>query len=493
LPVTKEKIMARVISTFLFICIGTVFLAGFTKIGEKRGFTRSGAGIVEDTLFGKAAIHYQNFCGGCHGEKMNAFVDRDWKHGKGREDLFKAIKLGYHDEGMPAFDSAFTEKEMYQLSDYIVTGIRNVDRYTSNKKPTSNLFKTKTLTIRLDTVLKGLASPWGMAFLPGNEMLITDKNGKFYRRKKDGSTTLIQGVPEVLYKSQGGLFEVVLDPGYAHNQLIYLSYSKFKVEGGKTLSTTAIFKARLVNDQLTDGKDIFVAAPYSTSTIHYGARMQFGRDGYLYFSVGERGNEKQNPQQINGNDLGKIHRIKSDGSIPADNPFVNTAGASPSIYSFGHRNPQGLAVHPETGQLWDNEHGPRGGDEINIIEPGKNYGWPLITYGINYNGRPIAPDTKTAKEGLEQPLHQWTPSIGPSGLVFVTGKRYKGWEGNLLSGAMRFQYLDRSVLKNNKVVEEEILFKNIGRVRNICMGPDGYLYMAVESPGIVYKLVPVKR
>jgi glucose/arabinose dehydrogenase len=484
--------MGRVVSVMLFICTGTLFLFGFNKVGEKRNSFVRQQGVLEDTLFGKAAIHYQNFCGGCHGEKMNAFVDRAWKHGKSREDLFKGIKYGYHDEGMPAFDSAFTEKETYQLADYIITGIKNVDRYTDNKKPLSNLFKTKTGTIRLDTVLKGLASPWGMAFLPNREMLVTDKNGKFYHVKKNGSTTLIQGVPDVLYKSQGGLFDVVLDPDYKRNQLIYLTYSKFKIENGKTLATTAIFKARLENDKLLNGKDIFVAEPYTTSTIHYGARMQFGRDGMLYFSVGERGNEKQNPQEIKGNDLGKIHRIKPDGSIPADNPFVNVARASPSIYSFGHRNPQGLTIHPKTGAIWDNEHGPRGGDEINIIEPGKNYGWPLITYGNNYNGRPMAPDTKTAKDGLEQPLHQWTPSIGPSGLAFVTGKKYKGWEGSLLSGALRFQYLDRSVIKNNKVVEEEILFKNIGRVRNILMGPDGYLYMAVESPGVVYKLVPVK-
>jgi glucose/arabinose dehydrogenase len=485
--------MSKVVSVLLFICTGAVFLLGFTKIGEKKNGSIRQQAFYKDTLFDKAAVHYQNFCGGCHGEKMNAFVDRDWKHGKSREDLFKAIKFGYHDEGMPAFDSAFTEKETYQLADYIMTGIKNVERFTGNAKPTSNFFKTKSLAIRLDTVLKGLASPWGMAFLPGNEMLITDKNGKFYHLKKNGSTTLIQGVPEVLNKSQGGLFDVVLDPDYARNKVIYLSYAKFKTENGKTLATTAILKARLDKDKLVDGKDIFVAAPYSTSTIHYGARLQFGRDGMLYFSVGERGNEKQNPQQITGNDLGKIHRIKSDGSIPENNPFVNVTGASPSIYSFGHRNPQGLALHPKTGQLWDNEHGPRGGDEINIIAPGKNYGWPLITYGINYNGRPMSPDTKTAKEGLEQPVHQWTPSVGPSGLAFVTGKKYKGWEGNLMSGALRFQYLNRSVIKNNKVVEEEILFKNIGRVRNILMGPDGYLYMAVESPGIVYKLVPVKQ
>ena len=251
-------------------------------------------------------------------------------------------------------------------------------------------------------------------------------------------------------------------------------------------------KAKFENGQLSEATDIFVAQPYSTTRHHYGSRMQFGKDGYLYFSVGERGNEKQNPQQIMSNDLGKIHRIKRDGSIPDDNPFVKTTGASPSIYSYGHRNPQGLSIDPKTGKIWANEHGPRGGDEINIIEPAKNYGWPSISYGINYNGRPMSPETKTAKPGMEQPFHQWTPSIAPSGMAFVTGSRYKGWAGNIMSGSLRFQYLNRTVVKNQKVVEEEILFKNIGRVRDVRMGPDGYLYIAVETPGIIYRLTPVK-
>ncbi len=481
--------MLKTISLLLSTAALTFLLFGFKKNRTEVPPNEQ----ATDSIFSKAAINYQTFCGGCHGEKMNAFVDRNWKHGKTREDLFKAIKTGYHDEGMPAFDSAFTQQELYGLCDYIITGIKNVDRYTGSEKPTSNIFKTETLTIRLDTILKGLKCPWGMVFLPKKEILVTDKNGKLYHVKKDGSTSFVEGVPQVLYKSQGGLFDIALDPDFDHNQFVYLSYSKFKKEGTETFSTTAIVKARLENDKLLDGKDIFIAIPWSKSTIHYGGRLQFGKDGYLYFSVGERGNEKANPQQINGNDLGKIHRIKSDGSTPESNPFAGVAGANASIFSYGHRNPQGLTIKPNTNQLWDNEHGPRGGDEINTVESGKNYGWPIITYGINYNGKPMLPDTKTAKDGLEQPFHQWTPSIGPSGLLFVTGKKYKGWEGNLLTGALRFEYLNRSILKDNKVVKEEILFKNIGRVRNIVMGPDGYLYMSVESPGIVYRLTPLKK
>jgi glucose/arabinose dehydrogenase/cytochrome c553 len=437
----------------------------------------------------KAALNYRNYCGGCHGEKMDAFVDRQWKHGNTKEDLFKAIKNGYANEGMPAFDSTFTDKEIRELSDYIIKGIKNVDRYGATKKPVSNIFKTEELTIRLDTVAKGMDIPWGMAFLPGDELLVTDRNGKFYKVKKDQSLQPISGVPEVLAKGQGGLMDVVLDPDFASNKFIYLSYSKFKTEEGKVLATTAILKARLEGNELMDQQDIFVAKPWARTQHHYGSRMQFGKDGYLYVAVGERGNEKQNPQEIKGNDLGKIHRIKSDGSIPSDNPFVKTEGAEPSIFTYGNRNPQGMTIHPQTGAIWENEHGPRGGDEINIIQPGKNYGWPIATYGINYNGKIIS--NISEKEGITAPLHYWIPSIGPSGMAFVTGSRYKGWEGNLLTGSLRFEYLNRSVLKNNKVVKEEILFKNIGRLRDVRMAPDGFIYIAVESPGIVYKLVPV--
>jgi aldose sugar dehydrogenase len=483
LKYTRTKLL---IGSLIVVC--AVFVSSYKPI-QKRATDKNER---SDTASNNVIQNYESFCGGCHGEKMDAFVDRKWKHGSSREDLFKGIKWGYANEGMPAFDSAFNDQQIYALSDYIITGIKNVDRYTSSEKVTSNVFKTENVTIRLDTVVKGLSVPWAMAFLPGNEMLITDRNGKLYYRKKDGSLLLVKGVPEVVVAGQGGLMDIVLDPEYKKNRFIYLSYSKGKKEGGKELATTAIMKAKFDNGTLTNQQDIFVALPYSTTRHHYGARMQFDKDGYLYFSVGERGNERQNPQQIKGNDLGKMHRIHPDGSPVKDNPFVNVDGARATIYSFGHRNPQGVAMDPKTGKIWENEHGPRGGDEINIVEPAKNYGWPIVTYGINYNGKPMGPDTKTAKEGIEQPVHQWTPSIAPSGLAFVTGNKYKGWKGDLLSGSLRFKYLNRSVIKDNKVVKEEILFKNIGRVRDIRMGPDGYLYMAVETPGIIYRLTPVK-
>jgi len=475
-----------------------LFIGGITTVGFGFGGTcvtsgkkdRSEKTGNDKTVFlADPETNYRNYCASCHGEKMDMFVDRNWKFGNKKEDLFKSVKFGRENEGMPAFGESLTDKEINALADYILDGIKNVDKYTSNNTPVSDVFKTEEMDIKLELVAEGMDIPWGIAFLPANEMLVTDRNGKFYKVKSDKSLQSISGVPEVLSKGQGGLMDVVLDPDFAKNKLIYLSYSKVKNEGGTVLATTAIMRAKLDGDKLSDQKDIFVAKPYSRTQHHYGSRMQFGKDGYLYFSVGERGNEKVNPQEIKGNDLGKVHRIKSDGSIPADNPFVKTAGAEASIYAYGHRNPQGMTIHPITGKIWTNEHGPRGGDEINIEEAGKNYGWPVITYGINYNGKPIS--NLTTKPGMVQPVHYWIPSIGPSGLAFVKGNKYKNWEGNLLSGSLRFKFLQRSVLKGNKVVKEEILFKNIGRVRDVRMAPDGFIYIAVESPGRIYKLVPL--
>lgn len=484
--------MIKNIGALVFIGVVTVVSFSFVSAEEDSKITGPDFGPVYAVeSLSDPALNYKNYCAGCHGEKMDMFVDRQWKHGNKKEDLFKSIKSGLENEGMPAFGESLSDKEINALADYILEGIKNVDKYKADEKPVSDLFKTEEMDIRLELVADGMDIPWGMAFLPGAEMLVTDRNGKFYRAKADKSLQSISGAPDVLARGQGGLMDVVLDPDFAQNSKIYLSYSKFKNEGGTVLATTAIMQAKLEGNTLKEQKDIFVAKPYSRTQHHYGCRMQFGKDGYLYFSVGERGNEKVNPQEIKGNDLGKVHRIKSDGSIPADNPFVKTTGAEASIYNYGHRNPQGMTIHPETGKIWTNEHGPRGGDEINIEEPGKNYGWPVITYGINYNGKPIS--NLTAKAGMVQPVHYWIPSIGPSGLAFVTGDKYKNWKGNLLSGSLRFKFLQRSVLKGNKVIKEEILFKNIGRLRDVRMAPDGFIYIAVESPGRIYKLVPVNK
>lgn len=435
--------------------------------------------------------NYEKFCAGCHGVQMDAFVDRQWKHGNSKEDLFKAIKVGYPDGGMPGFDTAFTDAEITALAEYILTGIENVKRYDfASKKEQPTSFKTKDMGIRAELVAEGVGVPWSMAFLPNGDMLITDRGGKFFRRTSKGELQTISGTPEVVAEGQGGLMEVILHPNYNKNKVIYLSYSAGKKEGERALATTAILRAKLHGNKLTDKKVIFEALPYARTRHHYGAKMVFDKNGNLFFSVGDRGNHNELPQSLN-NHCGKIHRIKEDGSIPKDNPFVNTPGAMPSIWSYGHRNPQSLTIDPKTGTLWETEHGPRGGDELNLIEKGENYGWPIISYGINYDGTTFT--NKTAQEGMEQPETYWVPSIAPSGMAVVQGNRYKAWEGDILVGSLRFKYLDRCDMNGKKVADQEIMLENVGRMRDVRMAPDGYIYIAVENPGRVYKLIPTTK
>ncbi|MBC7654037.1 MAG: PQQ-dependent sugar dehydrogenase [Oligoflexus sp.] len=429
--------------------------------------------------------NYLSYCSGCHGAKMNAFADRKWKYGKTSEDLFKSIKYGYKEGGMPAFAETFKDDEIKAIANYIIKGVENVDRYSFDEKPQSDIFDTENGKIKLVKIFDKAKNPWGMAFLPNQQMLITDKSGELHLANADGTSKIIKGLPEVRFAGQGGLMDVILHPNFTENKIIYLSYSK-PHPTDSSLQTTAILMATLKDDEIINSKDIFIAEPYSKTKHHYGSRMVFGKDKMLYFSVGERGNEKENPQDIT-NSLGKIHRIMADGSIPKDNPFYAQNKADKSNYTYGNRNPQGLALNPFTGEIWENEHGPRGGDEINIVKKSANYGWPVTSYGINYNGKTIT--SITQKEGITDPIHYWTPSIAPSGMAFVNSKIYPKWQGNLMTGSLRFQYLNRCEIVNGKVIKEELLLKNIGRVRDVKQSPDGYLYIAVEGNG-VFKLLP---
>lgn len=334
-----------------------------------------------------------------------------------------------------------------------------------------------------ELIVGDMQIPWGMAFLPDGSMLITEKAGNLIHFK-DGKKTNIGNVPEVYVRGQGGLLDIELHPDYGNNGWLYISYAS--PEGDDKGGHTAIMRAKLNGNVLIDNELLYKASPNTSKGQHFGSRLEFDNEGYLYFSIGERGERDVNPQDIT-RDGGKIYRLHDDGRIPSDNPFVDHEGAKKAIYSYGHRNPQGLIKHPETGEIWNHEHGPRGGDEINIIEKGKNYGWPVITYGINYSGTPIT--DKTEMPGMEQPIYYWIPSIAPSGMTYVTSDRYPEWKGNLLVGSLVFQYLERLELKDNKVVSREKLLADIGRVRNVRQGPDGYIYVAVEGKGI-YKLVP---
>jgi aldose sugar dehydrogenase len=434
--------------------------------------------------------NYERFCAGCHGMFMERFSgdDRDKLFSTPMAEMIQIIAEGDPVSGMPAFKETFTAQEIENLANYILTDIKESSKTHNYGTNLALIQKSEKLNFQIDTVVVGLEVPWGMTWLPDGDLLVTERSGRLLRYRNGRFVAEIEGVPAVFANGQGGLLDIRLHPQYDKNGWIYIAFSAIGPGSEPNKGNTVIIRARLAENKLTDQQQLFKATPDTKSGVHFGCRMVFGNDGYLYFSVGERG-EMKNAQTLT-NHSGKIHRIADDGQIPSDNPFVDTPGAMPSIYSYGHRNPQGLVKHPETGTLWETEHGPKGGDEINIIRKGLNYGWPVISYGINYDGTILTPDT--AKTGMEQPIAYWTPSIGACGMTFVTGNRYKGWENNILSGSLSFRYLVRTEIDGEKVTHHEILLRNIGRVRNVEMGPDGFIYVAVENPGAIIRLVPVE-
>lgn len=330
-----------------------------------------------------------------------------------------------------------------------------------------------------ELVVPDLDIPWGMDFMPDGSFLITEKNGELIHYK-DGSKIIISGTPEVYARGQGGLLDVRLSPNYDTDKSIYITYSS--TEGDAKGGHTALMKATLNGDQLTDKKVLYKATPNTTKGQHWGSRIVFDDDGHVFFTIGERGERDVNPQDIT-RDGGKVYRLNIDGSIPKDNPFVGEKNAKEAIWSYGHRNPQGMDINPKTGDIWVHEHGPRGGDEINLVKKGANYGWPVITYGINYSGTEITDQRE--KEGMEQPVYYWLPSIAPSGMAFVKGDNYPDLAGNLLVGSLKFQYLEADYLKDGAVIKREKLLDGIGRIRDINQAPDGTVYISVEGKGIV--------
>lgn len=330
-----------------------------------------------------------------------------------------------------------------------------------------------------EIVVSELSIPWGFTFLPDSSMLITEKTGELIHFK-NGTKKSIGGLPEIYVRGQGGLMDIILHPNYKDNGWIYFSYASS--DGKSNGGNTTIARAKLNGDNLTNLQVLYKASPNSTRGQHFGSRLVFDKDGYLYFTIGDRGNRDENPQDIT-RDCGKVYRLNDDGTIPKDNPFIDVTNAKKAIYSYGHRNPQGMTLHPKTNEIWTHEHGPKGGDEINIIKAGNNYGWPVISYGVNYSGTKFTEITK--KEGMEQPLHYWVPSIAPSGMAFINSDNYGDWKGNLLVGSLKFQYLDMCTLEGKKVIKEERLLEGLGRVRCVEQGPDGYIYVGIENLGIV--------
>ena len=349
----------------------------------------------------------------------------------------------------------------------------------------AGIVNTEKVSFQVQTFIDGFEIPWGMAFLPDNRMLVTDRIGDLWIVAIDGKdkVKVIGEVPNVRSKGQGGMLDVEVHPDFNNNSYIYLSYSDDDLDNK---SHTSLIRAKLVNNRLVDSQIIFRPEEkfFTKKSLHFGSRIIFDDDGFIYFCIGDRGDRDlaQNLDMPNG----KMYRIRDDGTIPIDNPFYYTKGAIKSIWSYGHRNPQGLAIHPLTRQLWEAEHGPRGGDEVNIILKGHNFGWPVITYGKNYSGTIIS--KLTHHEGMDQPVFHWTPSIAVCGIAFYDGDQFPEWNNNLLATSLKFERLHRIELDGLNMVKDEIIFEAGSRVRDVEVGPDGMIYVALEDPGRIVKL-----
>jgi glucose/arabinose dehydrogenase len=341
--------------------------------------------------------------------------------------------------------------------------------------------------VRVVTVTEGLENPWGMAFLPDGRLLVTERPGRLRIVAKDGKLGgPLEGVPAVHAINQGGLLDVALDPGFASNRLVYLSYTEPR-DGG---NGTAVARGRLTDGGLADVEVIFRQQPTVKGGHHFGSRLVFARDGRLFVTLGDRFTERKRAQTLDSH-LGKVVRIERDGKVPADNPFFGRKDALPEIWSYGHRNVQGAALHPATGELWTHEHGPRGGDELNRTLAGLNYGWPVVTYGVEYSGAKIS-DSPTAP-GIEPPVHHWVPSIATSGLLFYTGDRFPNWKGSAFVGGLASKQVARLEMDGNRVTSEERLFEGVlnERVRDVEQGPDGLIYLLTdEKKGRLLRIEP---
>jgi len=502
---------AAVFVVLMFAALGAIGAVD----GEKPPAQDSHARKSDEVLRQKFLDH----CSSCHGmdlagSRAPSLFDQTLLETRTDEALRHTIEAGRPEAGMPAFKGMLSDDEIPQLITYLRTSaVMMKGKLPFVESPDNRVFDSEKQKFRLEVVASGLEVPWGMAFLPDGRLLVTERPGRL--RIIDNGRLLPQpvvGTPRVQVGQDAGMFDVALHPDYHRNGWIYLSYTETlpgyvapppsgdaSARPPSPPSMTVIVRGKLEGNEWVQTQPIFRAPPalYTSSAVHYGSRFTFDRTGHLFFSIGERG-VIANAQDLS-TPLGKIHRVNDDGSVPSDNPFVHKQGAVPSIWSFGHRNPQGLAWDPVTGLLWESEHGPNGGDEINIIEPGRNYGWGVITMGLQQG------ITKRAEPGMEQPIVYYTPTIAPSGITFYAGDRYPRWRNNLFVAALAGQQLRRLEVRDRRVVAQEVLFRQFGRTRTAIVGPEGLLYVLLQSPtggatglslaastpGTVVRLVPV--
>jgi len=442
-------------------------------------------------------VIYSMYCAGCHGAQLQGntaakLIKTEWKYGRGRDAIFRNIKFGIPSTEMIKWGGALKDEDIRALADFIVAAQEippNADR------PIPESLTTKDYTLKVEKLVTAdIHTPWGIEFVDAHRALITERIGAI-RWMVDGKLDPqpIQGLPKTYaQQATGGYMDLALDPSFSKNGWVYFAFSHTRGSPADKSAEgmTKVVRGRISGHQWTDEQTLFEVPDSLTLSggNRWGGRLMFDTDGYLYFSIGDmaRANDSQNP----GKPSGKVFRIHADGSIPKDNPFVGKPGALAALYSIGNRNVQGIAQHPATGEIWATEHGPMGGDELNVLKKGANYGWPLITYGIDYSGEIVSNDT--ARAGMEQPVVVWTPSIAVCPAEFVTGDLFPRWKNNLLVGALAFEEIRRLVIVNNKVMEQEMILKGVGRVRDLKIGPDGALYVLLNNPDMVLRISPDK-
>ena len=437
---------------------------------------------------------FTRLCASCHGADLKgnisqSLLDGSWQFGSGKDDIMRSIKFGYPHHGMPAWGAVLADAEIDSLVSFL---LYEEERLGISKPPIPTTLETQDYAVKVDVIAEGLDIPWSIDFIGTNRALITERSGRL--RIMENGVLLpdsVLGIPQVRAWGQGGLLDVAVDPEYDREPWIYLAFSHGHgkvMENGEELvpAMTSIVRGKLAGNAWSNQEILFEAPheTYKTARWHFGSRIVFDPEGFLYFSIGDRGTS-EDAQDISKPN-GKIHRIHRDGRIPKTNPFYDRPGAVKSIYAYGNRNPQGLAVHPETGQVWETEHGPLGGDELNLIRPGLNYGWPVISYGINYNGDIITELTR--KEGMEQPIAFWKPSIATCGLDFYSGNVFPKWKNRLLVGALKMEELQLLDIEKDRMMYRQTILKNAGRVRDVTTGPDGAIYVVLNNPGKVLRL-----
>jgi len=438
------------------------------------------------------------YCTSCHGEgfvgaRAPALSRGSLRHAQTRDEIEEVIKNGIVANGMPAFKGALSDEQIASLANLITT-IRDFFETQAQQSIASfenKVFESELEKFSVEIVANGLEVPWSFAFLPDGRILVAERPGNLRFVSKDSVSEPVAGFPEVWARQDGGLMGLALHPNYKRNGWIYVSYSEPGSELGTSM--TRVVRGRIKDGRWVDQEDVWAPTPadYIESNIHFGSRLLFV-DGKLMFSIGDRG--QRDAAQLTSNPFGKIFRVNDDGSTPNDNPFAQQDGALGAIWSYGHRNPQGLARDPRTGFLWSTEHGPRGGDELNLIKKGANYGWPVVTHGVDDDGSIIS--NETSRPGMEDPAAYWTPSISPSVIAFYTGKRFPRWRNHMLLGSLTSQELRRVEIKGDRAVKQEVLIANFGRIRDIHTGPDGYIYVAIErygKMGQIVRLVPAKK